>query len=249
MTAIVGVFCKDGVVVGSDSSATFGQGTLRTIEQQTEKIDIIGEHVIVACTGSIGYAQRFSAIVKKMWGDNEFRGSEIEVAKRLSRATLEDFSYTYGAKKPLDFGALVAFPIEHRHHLCEFGTADFQPEMKTDRIWYCSMGSGQQITDPFLGLMREAFWETGPPPVQGGIFAATWTLEHVIALNPGGVNGPSNIAVLERIQGGRLKARLFSQTELDQHRQNVAAAMTYLGKFQGQLQPSASVDLPASPKP
>jgi 20S proteasome alpha/beta subunit len=38
VTAIVGIRCKDGVVIGADSSATFGDGGgNRFIEQSTRK--------------------------------------------------------------------------------------------------------------------------------------------------------------------------------------------------------------------
>ena len=41
MTSVVGILCKDGVVVGTDSSATFDNGQIRTIEQPFEKIEIM----------------------------------------------------------------------------------------------------------------------------------------------------------------------------------------------------------------
>ena len=49
MTAVVGVLCKDGVVVGSDSSATFGpHPQFHTIEQRCKKISVIEDRIIVA---------------------------------------------------------------------------------------------------------------------------------------------------------------------------------------------------------
>jgi 20S proteasome alpha/beta subunit len=39
MTVIIGFLCKDGIVVGSDSSATFGPDLAhRTIEQSVQKV-------------------------------------------------------------------------------------------------------------------------------------------------------------------------------------------------------------------
>ncbi|MGH2359351.1 MAG: hypothetical protein ACRDGM_02260 [bacterium] len=245
MTAIVGVFCKDGAVIGTDSSATFTAGQSRTIEQQTEKIHIVDDHIIIACTGAIGLYQRFCAIVGKIWKDNGFTGSEIEVAKRLSRETLQDLAQTF--LQPTGFGATIAFPIQHRPHLCEFLPDNFQPELKTNKLWYCSMGSGQQITDPFLGLMREVFWEKGPPSLQEGVFAVTWALDHVITLNPGGVKDPISIAVLEKLGDGKARARRLEPTELAEHRQNVTAAKAHLREYQKKLQPGAPA--PDVPKP
>src|SRR3989338_6678558 len=247
MTAVVGVLCKDGVVIGTDSSATFVHGhQFRTIEQPTDKLHVIKEHVIVAGTGQVGIDQRFRAITEKGWEDKIFQKSPIEVAKHLSRTGIEDLSHTY--LKPGQYGALVAFPFGHKHQLCEFQIADFQPELKTERLWYCSMASAQPITDPFLGLIREVFWKEGPPPVSEGIFAVTWALEHAINVNPGGVNDPIRIAILERVDGGQLKARMLTESELGQHRQNVEAAKEHLREFSKRHQPGAIENLEI-PKP
>ena len=54
MTILVGLLCKDGIVIGSDSSATFGTMQNRTIEQPTDKIEIIDGKVIIAGTGQVG---------------------------------------------------------------------------------------------------------------------------------------------------------------------------------------------------
>ena len=69
MTAIVGLLCKNAVIIGADSSTTFAQGQVPTIEQPSEKIEVIGEKVIVAGTGQVGLGQRFSVIVNKAFKD------------------------------------------------------------------------------------------------------------------------------------------------------------------------------------
>lgn len=67
MTILVGLYCKDAVIIGTDSAATFSDAnSSRTIEQGTKKIDIIGERVIIAGTGSVGLGQRFKQVVKKL---------------------------------------------------------------------------------------------------------------------------------------------------------------------------------------
>jgi 20S proteasome alpha/beta subunit len=90
VTAIVGIRCKDGVVIGADSSATFGDGEARgVIEQSTSrKIEIIGESVIVAGTGAVGHVQRFSPVIQGLWNQKAFQGkTDIEIGKMLSSGT------------------------------------------------------------------------------------------------------------------------------------------------------------------
>lgn len=90
MTIIVGICCKDGVVIGADSAASFAQGNQRTIEQTTKKIDIVGGHVLVAGTGMIGLGQRFTEVVQQLWDKKALRGSSVEVGKLISKAAISD---------------------------------------------------------------------------------------------------------------------------------------------------------------
>lgn len=230
MTIIVGILTTDGIVVGSDSAATFSNGQTLTIEQTTKKVDIISEEVIVAGTGQVGLGQRFKAIVQKNWEKKLFQKNYIEVGKEISHETLQDFAYTSAIRG--QFGALLAFASGNKPYLCEFSVNDFQPEFKEiDKLWYVSMGSGQAIADPFLGFLHDTFWNSKPPPINDAIFAVIWTLQHAIKINPGGVNGPIQIAVLKPEERGKLKASLLSDIELDEHHQNVSDAISHLRSY------------------
>ena len=148
MTSIVGVLCQDGAVLGTDSSVTFSDGRIRTIEQSAEKLHIIENRVLLAGTGAVGHGQRFEAIIRegaesKRFGANR---SPLDVCKELSGKTIADFKQT---NSPTGlYGALVAFPLGQKTVLCEFDVQHFQPQLLTEQIWFCSMGSAQGITRP-----------------------------------------------------------------------------------------------------
>jgi Proteasome subunit len=258
MTALVGVLCQDGVVIGSDSSATFGpHPQFHTIEQRVKKIGIVEDRVIVAGTGEVGLGQRFLENVRQQWSKGTFRQQQpIEIAKQFSRGGIDDFAVTHANKGC--YGALVAFPQGQHFHLCEFSVQSFQPELKTTDMWFASMGSGQPITDPFLGLLKRVFWSQTQPLVNEGIFAVAWTLQHVIELNPGGINGPPQIAVLELLATGKdrnFRARLLDDAAMSEHLDNVAGAEKYLGKYkeilkgEGEPIPGPPADILLSPPP
>jgi hypothetical protein len=247
MTAIVGILCQTGVVLGTDSSATFGSGRIHTIEQPTQKLSIIGDSVIFAGTGQVGLGQRFEAIVEESWRSGIFNKTAMEIAKHLSKTTIEDFIYTHVPKE--GYGALVAFPAKGKFHLCEFALADFQPEFKTNLLWYASLGVTQHITDSFLALMREVFWKTGPPTLSAGEFAATWTLDHAVEVNPGGVKGPIQIAVLGLDSKGQLKAKQLPEAYLGEHRQNIEGAKKALFDYCISLQKAKDEETPSIPRP
>ena len=222
MTAVVGILCSDGVVIGTDSSVTMAAGSFRTIEQPAEKLDIIAGRIIIAGTGSVGHGQRFRNLVDREWTEGGFRGERdgkkrtpVDVCRFIAGKTVDDFAETNSA---LDcYGALLVAPIAKKPVLCEFGIKRFQPTLYTDRLWFCSMGSTQPITDPFLALMRGAFWPADQPTVHQATFAVTWALDHAIEVNPGGVNGPARIAVLEH-EKKEFRARLLTDEEVAEHR-------------------------------
>lgn len=144
-----------------------------------------------------------------------------QVATEMAKIGIQNFASTNVDKG--QYGALVAFHNSHGPVLAEFAITDFQPELKTEKLWYCSMGSGQAIVDPFLGLMRKVFWQDGPPSLQDGGFAVTWALTHAIEVNPGGVNDPIKIAILK--DG---KAKNLSEEEIQSHQANVDGAEQHL---------------------
>lgn len=220
MTILVGVMCKDGVVIGTDSSATFDNGQIRTIEQPTKKIDILDENIIVAGTGSVGLGQRFTHIVRETWNKKEFVENHLEVGKKLAVKAITDFQSTGATLQ--SYGALVAYSYKEKIHLCEFPAGTFQPEFKeANRLWYVSMGCGQHIADPFLGFIRNVFWQQEAPTCQEAVLAVNWTLTHTIQVNPGGINEPINIAVLKK-EKTNFKARYISTEELAEHNQHVS---------------------------
>ncbi len=242
MTAIVGVLCRDGIVIGTDSSATFSAGQYQTIEQPTEKLAVIDGHIIVAGTGQIGLGQRFVNIVTSLWSGKKFTGDQFSCAKQLTQAAISDFGSTSVTKG--QYGALVAFPVGGKPYLCEFAITDLQPEFKTKNLWYCSMGSSQPITDTFLGFMRDIFWQNEPPGIADGIFSVLWTLDMAIQINPGGVNGPMRIAVMDSNKG-TLRARLLTDEELAETKEALIDMKVKMREVRCTHTPEASTtDLP-----
>ena len=248
MTVLVGLLCKDGIVVGSDSSATFGphQGH-PTIEQAVQKIFVVQSRIILAGTGQVGAGQRFTAAVDSAWQAKKFSGANIptDFAKTLCKIGIDDFASTQ--MKQGAFGALVAFPTKAGLSLCELAVTDFQPELKTPTMWFASMGSGQPITDPFLGLMRRVFYPSGQPTIKEGLFLTTWALMHTIELNPGGINGPPQVATLTLNSKGEPEARILSDDELEEHKNNVESAEKHLSQYRQILNSPPTAGEPTLP--
>jgi hypothetical protein len=115
-------------------------------------------------------------------------------------------------------------------------------------MWFASMGSGQPITDPFLGMMRRVFFGGGQQPsVIEGLFLTTWALQHTIELNPGGINGPPQVATLTLNAKGEPEARILGDDELEEHKNSVEAAEKHLSQYRDIL--NAPPNGSASPIP
>jgi 20S proteasome alpha/beta subunit len=238
MTSIVGLHCSDGIVLGTDSAVTFGAsgGQVSTIEQNTtQKLRIIDNRLILAGTGDVGLMQRFHASIDRASKAGEFSPlrEPIEFGKALARIGITDFRETH--LENANYSALVAGFAGEELFLCELdGGGGFQPELKEpDDLWYVSSGIGQTITDPFLALMRDVFWQEGPPTLRGGIFTTLWALKHVCKLNVGGISHPIRIAVLSKASG---IAKLLTLEELAEHDNMVEAAMKHFGSFKDILE-------------
>jgi 20S proteasome alpha/beta subunit len=253
MTAIVGVLCTDGIVIGADSSATFAAAQFRTVEQPTEKLELIGDNVLIAGTGQIGLGQRFKRIIEHAHRDKNFsKGVDVvDLCRQLCAKTRTDFGSTGVAGS--QYGAIVAFGIGETFHLCEFAIADFQPELKLNhpKLWYVTMGSAQIITDPFFALLREVFWKESQPNVREGTFAALWALDHAIECNAGGVNAPARLAVIQK-DGAAFKAKHLTDADLAEHREAIDQAKSGLKTALRALTPAAPVaaaEIPTVPVP
>lgn len=238
MTSIVGVYCSDGIVIGTDSSATFGSAGVRTIEQETKKIQIYHGTVIVAGTGEVGLGQRFCNLTDKAFKDTGFtKRRPIETVTALAQIAVKDFQSTYTAfpnfPPGFKYGALVAYSTGEEYHLCEFDPLTFRPELKLpeQKFYFSTMGSGQPITDPFLALMRKIFWDSEKPTVADAKFITTWALTHAIEVNPGGIKGPIQMAAIRKNDRGRYSAAIISDEEIQEHMDIVNNAESYLTNF------------------
>lgn len=242
MTVLVGVSCSDGLVIGADSSATFGSRGVRTIEQPVEKVHVISDKIIVAGTGAVGLHQRFREALHEGFSAGDFgKASTSQIGKALAVRGIKDFQET--GLLPGLYGALVGFYAHGEFNLVEYDVENFQPEVKTVDMWFASMGSGQPITDPFLAFLRKLFWSDGPPPLIEGIFAVNWALNHAIEFNTGGIKGPAQIAIIERVEN-RIEARLLSDNEIQEHNENMRAAEDHLRLYRETLRGETETEIP-----
>lgn len=249
MTVLVGVRCSDGIVIGADSVATSSMGHVPLINLPSDpKIKIFENAVIVATTGPIGYAQRLYHHVEEAIAGNVFRNFD---ARRATANISQRFlTEVHESKIPmfqpegLGFGCLMGAAVKDGPFLAEFGTKNFHAEMKTGRLFFGSMGSGQMLADPFLAFVCRVLWSNANPTVEDGKFGVFWVLDHTIKHAPGQVGYPICLASLTQVDG-RWVAKEEDTQEASQY---VKELEEYIGHFEGQ-QPIESAPAEPVPKP
>lgn len=248
MTLIVGILCRDGVVVASDSAAMFGAGARPTIGQQiVRKVHRLNDHVLFSSTGAVGMAQLVAAKVGALWASGELSGSKCpnaeSVMERIGKEIVQlvgPYLQTAQMQRNITGDAssslcksLVALPVGQVPCLFNF---DYNgaPERSTPELPFISMGSGQAIADPFLALLHRLLWKGAEPTVAEGRLAAVWTIEHVSQTNPGGVGGPVQLATLSPGSGRLPSVTEVSDQDVDEHRQKISAAeLALIGELRG----------------
>jgi 20S proteasome alpha/beta subunit len=231
MTIVIGVLCQDGVVLGTDSSVTFA-GQIATVEQPGTKLFKVGAQALFAGSGEAGMAQRFLYHAEKFCEGKDLASKDGHfISTGICKKAVEDFANTHAP--PGKFCALMAFPSSEGRKLCEFTlTSNLQPEFKTAEMWFATIGSGQHICAPFLGLLRRVFFEGGMPKLQEGVFVTYWALQHAIELNAGGIQGPPRIGIIEKSDAAKgWKARMLTPDDLEEHRSSMEEAEKHIAAF------------------
>lgn len=221
MTILIGVLCKDGVVIGADSIATVSMGSMKIMELgPVNKIEIIEGKCISATTGSVGLAQRFNNILNEKVVGAPPVSQAIKHVTEISNLAIKNFAQTPPFNRNPDigwgFGALYAFVSDNEYHLVEFDQINFHPEFKKD-LPIVSMGCGQYIADPFLGFIWKIFLKEREITLYEGVMIAYWALKHTIAFNPGGIGGNQNIAILTKDEKKISHAQLLNHDDLQEH--------------------------------
>ncbi len=244
MTLIIGAWCRDGIVVGADTIATYGTPFgMHTIEQEVKsKITVESGNVIVATSGSVGLSQLMMDGLTIHW--DQIKGLPVSQARTaitqvlwsqinpaIQRARVAQQLVGDNALSSAICTCLVALPVGNNHVLLHFDT-QAASEACTPDLPMVAIGSGQQQADPFLAFVKRVIWNNeAPATTAAGILGVLWTLKHVIKVNAGfGVGGRPTIAVLENHNGKWIGEELDAD-RLGEHEEAVDDAENLLQEF------------------
>lgn len=249
MTLIIGVKCRDGVVIGSDSLETFGTN----IEQEVgNKIEFLAKDSLIASAGAVGLSQLIKEKLRISWESVQSRDDVYS-----ARLLLEDLIWSEvrramvharDAQELLDedmnstvlTSALAVFPLQGSPVLVRFNAIGQSDEVTLDSP-FVSIGSGDFQADPFLAFVKRVVWnDRYPDSIDDGVFGVLWALQHVIKVNAGlGVGGSPVIGILKKYDNS-WEADILKGALLDQNRMRIDAAEKAVGNNLDQLYENGS---------
>jgi predicted proteasome-type protease len=259
VTLIVGLLCRDGVVVASDSAATFGTSAAPTIGQQAvQKVRRLNENLIYASTGAVGIAQIVADKLKSLWDAKALSGAGTpeaamdKIGKEITQL-VGPYLHTAQMQRALTGDAstslcksLLAIPVGQVPCLFQFD-CNGAPERATPDLPFVALGIGQPIADPFLALLKRLLWPNEEPSLAEGRLAAVWAIDHVRRTNPGGVGGEIQLACLVPKPGKMPSVSVATEQDINEHLQKVALTEAALvEQVRGPLSVS-EVQLPPAP--
>lgn len=251
MTVVVAFFCPDGVVVAADSMITPSMGGINVGHHHGRKIEILSGPQLFAFAGDQGQSARFRVMADSSHGRIAAVGHPLDHALALSVGIVQQFQAT-GIGASIGVNTILAFGHSGQHHCCMFEGL-LQPRLLDEHHYYAALGSGKLSADPFLRFLVDVFCPSGRPTMREAMFLATWTVQHVIDTNPGGVAGPIRVATFEPDQNGGFEAKELPDSEIAEHQQAIESAADALRAWRDQLQSGAAADdapaLPPTPEP
>ena len=259
MTLIIGIQCEDGIVLGADGAATLGALGNRTVQQPVKKLTSIANSVIIGVSGPVGLGQIFVGTVEQLWTNRAFSNRQPHEAMTIIRDNLwphvEKHFRAAAVAAPVLGPAvatqntisqsMIALPISRCPCLFQFDQ-QCGPEQATANLPFIAIGAGQSLADPFLAFLRRIFWPDRLPTLVEGIFAALWSLDQAIKINPGGVAEPIQIMTLQP-QGDHWRVTELGEDDFQEHREAIRTAEERLRTFRESVAGQIAPDAPPEP--
>jgi hypothetical protein len=248
MTVVVAFHCSDGVVVAADSMLTPTMGGISVGHHSGIKCSVITGPQLFAFAGDQGQAARFKLITETMAPQIVSAAHPLLHGVNLSQQILAQLNSTGIPPQNVGVNAVVGFAHGGGCHCCVF-EGSLQPRLLDKDHYYVALGSGKLSADPFLRFVVDTFCTPGQPPgVHLATFLATWTVQHVIDVNPGGVAGPIKVAVFEKSASGAYVERELPTAEIEAHCQAIDDAAKALRDWRNGIQSgTAAGNVPAPP--
>jgi hypothetical protein len=234
MTVVVAFFCSDGAVVASDSMITPSLGNINVGHHHGIKVHLLPGPQIFAFAGDHGQALRVKSLAELNHGVPASAANPLDFPLGLAQAVSTNFQSTGIATTAINTNVILSFLHQGSCQCCVFEGA-MQPRLLDADHYYVALGVGKLSADPFLRFLTDVFCEAGQPAVHEAAFFATWVVQHVIDVNPGGVAGPIQVAIFEQDGARNFTPRQLTAAEIAGYQQVIGSARDALRDWRSSI--------------
>lgn len=200
MTLIVGLACKDGVILASDSQATtFSTGG--PVRRTISKIKYLGDHKLWSASGSVGMIQKIEAVFASLpkeilnasINEPQLRQNVLQNAHTLRAQELQRHRALYGQGRDMEAGIADLLIVEYQGnpriwHINPDCADEFLEEFS-----YGTSGSGDIFAHTLLKNFKIKEFS-----IEQGALIAYRVLRDAIDIGAFGLGEPIDIWVINR---------------------------------------------------
>ena len=228
MSLIIGLCCSDGIVLGADDAAIFGNDRTPTIRAAFKKIRIVDGASAISVAGTNGLLQQYEDVIVSAHKDDAFASSRPVQAMNILRdefmaRTNAQFQVAQMLERELGQRAwdscsaeiVVATRIGTKYRLYHYDKR-MSPQEVTDELPFVAIGSGQQTADPFIAHLRRIYYAKQCPDIALGVMTVVWTLKHAAETGAPNVGTGRQIVTLS-IDGDATVVSELPDEQLQEH--------------------------------
>ena len=244
MTLILGINCKDGIVMASDGVNTTTSIQDWVHQPANKKIEIYDD-LIIGCAGSLSLNDKIMSELNQLYVSNDkFKSLSIfEIIKkieyRIKQAVQEEIKkhkeYIAIFKKASELetkeqiGCLMAFPCNDKLMLIHFDWASGSATRIED-VTFSAIGWFSLNVLSYLTFIQKNLCKDSQLTKEEGIFSAMLAMKHAIDFSALKISEPIKIYLLH-FQNGKSLCQELTGQELQLYENKVLEFESYLKKF------------------
>lgn len=261
MSLIVGVRCKDSVVLAASGLGTVLPKGDPAVEEPAGLLRVVGGQVILGVSGPEGLTREISAALESYvaggdpgrvapeahsTGIRDALAEPVGLALAMSEALRRVPGVAVGPGEYVLGGSMIALPARGAPCLYVVDEGLSVTEI-TEEITCAAIGPARAPAESFLAFLRRLLWPDDQPTRAEGQLTAYWTVRHVVETTLGRPGRSVQVLTLSRRGDGAVEIVRSEGRAMEGLDVAVGASLDELGKsLREQL--LSTLDSPAGPE-
>ncbi len=262
MSLIVGIRCKDSVVLAASGFGTaLSKGGPATVEPPAGLLRVVGGQAIFGVSGPEGLTQEISAALDvyvaerdpgrvapeaHSTGIRDALAEPVGLAVAMTQALRQVPGVAVGPGEFVLGGSMIALPARGMPCLYVVDEELAVTEI-TEEVTCAAIGPARAAAESFLAFVRRLLWPDSQPTRAEGQLAAYWTVQHVVETTLGRLGRSVQILSLSRGSDGAVEIVRSEGRAMEGLDGAVGASLDEVGKSLRE-HVLANLDSPAGPE-